>query len=264
MSHTCLTSCLTFEWVMSHTWMSRVFHLNELCLTYEWVVSFIWTSHVSCLRELIKEISRNHPSSSPDTPYCNTLQHAATHCNTLHRTATHCDTLQHIASQYTATHCSMQHISSLVAEILLRVAECVAVVSIGRAGGMHMRCSMLQHVAASATTCCRVLQQGVSRKSKVIHIGCACSSLQSVAVCCSVLQCVAVCCSVLQEGVSATHTSSFSSTGPFFPRSPPRGLLKMQARGSMLQGVAVCCSILQYDALCCNREHWDDLPKGIR
>jgi len=63
--------------------------------------------------------------------------------------------------------------------------------------------------------------------------------VQQVAECCRVLQCVAVYCSVLQEGVSATHTISFASTDPLFPRSPPRGHLKMHACGSMLQSVAV-------------------------
>jgi len=35
--------CLTYEWVMSHKWMSHVSHVNESCLTYEWVMSHIWT-----------------------------------------------------------------------------------------------------------------------------------------------------------------------------------------------------------------------------
>ena len=39
-------SCLTYEWVMSHVWMSHVSYMNESCLTYEWVMSHIWVSHV--------------------------------------------------------------------------------------------------------------------------------------------------------------------------------------------------------------------------
>ena len=35
-------SCLTHEWVMSHTWMSHVSHMNESCLTHEWVMSRIF------------------------------------------------------------------------------------------------------------------------------------------------------------------------------------------------------------------------------
>ena len=40
-------SCHTYEWVMSHIWMSHVTHMNESCHTYEWVMSHIWMSHVS-------------------------------------------------------------------------------------------------------------------------------------------------------------------------------------------------------------------------
>jgi len=29
-------SCHTYEWVMSHIWMSHVTHMNESCHTYEW------------------------------------------------------------------------------------------------------------------------------------------------------------------------------------------------------------------------------------
>jgi len=39
----------TYEWVMSHIWMSRVSHMNESCVTYEWVVCRIWMSHVSSM-----------------------------------------------------------------------------------------------------------------------------------------------------------------------------------------------------------------------
>ena len=35
-------SCHTYEWVMSHMWMSHVTHMNESCHTYEWVMSHIW------------------------------------------------------------------------------------------------------------------------------------------------------------------------------------------------------------------------------
>ena len=34
-------SCHTYEWVMSHIWMSHVTHMNESCHTYEWVMSHI-------------------------------------------------------------------------------------------------------------------------------------------------------------------------------------------------------------------------------
>jgi len=35
-------SCHTYEWVMSHTWMSHVTHMNESCHRYEPVTSHIW------------------------------------------------------------------------------------------------------------------------------------------------------------------------------------------------------------------------------
>ena len=37
-----LESCHTYEWVMSHIWMSHVTHMNESCHIYEWVMSHIW------------------------------------------------------------------------------------------------------------------------------------------------------------------------------------------------------------------------------
>jgi len=39
-----MNECNTYEWVVSHIWMSRVTHMNESCHTYEWVVSHIWMS----------------------------------------------------------------------------------------------------------------------------------------------------------------------------------------------------------------------------
>ena len=32
-------SCHTYEWVMSHVWMSHVTHMNESCHTYEWMIN---------------------------------------------------------------------------------------------------------------------------------------------------------------------------------------------------------------------------------
>ena len=42
-------SCHTYEWVMSHIWMSHVTHMNESRHTYEWVMSHIW---VPCHRHI--------------------------------------------------------------------------------------------------------------------------------------------------------------------------------------------------------------------
>jgi len=123
-------SCHTYQWVISHKWMSHVTYMNETCHTCEWDMSHISMSHVT-------HMSQTH---------CNTLQHTATYCNTLHcntgawdasvtsecykhlptstrlsfqdqRGASHCNTLQHALQhtlQLTATHCdtlphTMQH-----------------------------------------------------------------------------------------------------------------------------------------------------------
>jgi len=47
-------SCNTYEWVVSHTCMSHVTHMNGPCHTYssyEWVTSHTWTSHVAHTNE---------------------------------------------------------------------------------------------------------------------------------------------------------------------------------------------------------------------
>ena len=41
----------TYEWVMSHIWMSHVTHMNELCHTYGWVMSHIWMRHITRMNE---------------------------------------------------------------------------------------------------------------------------------------------------------------------------------------------------------------------
>jgi len=35
------SSCHTYEWVMSHIWVSHVTHMSESCHTYEWFTSHI-------------------------------------------------------------------------------------------------------------------------------------------------------------------------------------------------------------------------------
>jgi len=48
----------TYEWVMSHIWMSHVTHgmshvthIDASCHTYEWVMSHIWMSHITHMNE---------------------------------------------------------------------------------------------------------------------------------------------------------------------------------------------------------------------
>jgi len=44
MSH---VTCDTYEWVMSHIWMSHVTHINESRDTHEWVMWHIWIRHIT-------------------------------------------------------------------------------------------------------------------------------------------------------------------------------------------------------------------------
>ena len=37
----------TYDWVMSHIWVSQVTHMNELCHTYASVMSHVWMSHIT-------------------------------------------------------------------------------------------------------------------------------------------------------------------------------------------------------------------------
>jgi len=50
MNESCLThdkSCHTYEWVMSHVWISHVTHINDSCHTYECILSHTGMSHVT-------------------------------------------------------------------------------------------------------------------------------------------------------------------------------------------------------------------------
>jgi len=59
MSH--VTSCHTYEWVMSHIWMRHVTHMNESCHSFEWVMSHIWMSHVTYMNDSRFEIHLTCP-----------------------------------------------------------------------------------------------------------------------------------------------------------------------------------------------------------
>ena len=51
----------TYEWVMSHTWMSHVTHMDKSCHAHEWVMSRTWLSHVTHIGK------RRVPASVPRT-----------------------------------------------------------------------------------------------------------------------------------------------------------------------------------------------------
>jgi len=43
-------SCRTYEWGVSHVWMSHITRTNESYHTYEWVISHIWRRHVTHMK----------------------------------------------------------------------------------------------------------------------------------------------------------------------------------------------------------------------
>jgi len=71
-------SCHTYEWVMSHIWMSHVTHMNESCHTYEWVMSPI-------MRHVTQQIDNSlnkcmHPFKHAQfNESCHTLMSHVTH-----------------------------------------------------------------------------------------------------------------------------------------------------------------------------------------
>jgi len=139
----------TYEYIMSHIWMSHVAHththtnqtpdlyewkvykrvmphMNMSCHVYEWVT---WHTHshirrLTCMTE--KRTNESCHIWMCHVTYMNESRHTHTHtlgacvyeikdCNILQLTATHCNTLQHTATncnslQHPATHCNtLQH-----------------------------------------------------------------------------------------------------------------------------------------------------------
>jgi len=78
----------TYEWVTSHIWMSHVTHMNESCHTYEWVMAHIWMSHGTHMNESCDTYEWDtwhiwmspvtHMDESGHTCEWVTLQHTAT------------------------------------------------------------------------------------------------------------------------------------------------------------------------------------------
>ena len=133
-SYVCGT-CVIYEWVMSHIWMSHVTHMNESCHILKYAVPFISMRHVthtnahnsfsqnthegpfvcqwhflcdltlSCAtcRIYMGDVAHAYVSQRRLLKVClkYTLQHTATHCITLQRTATHCNAMQHDATHVT-------------------------------------------------------------------------------------------------------------------------------------------------------------------
>jgi len=88
-------------------------------------------------------------------PYCNILQHTATHCNTLQHTATHCNTLEHAATrcnmlQHAATRCNTRH----TCQLERRVSHPIVVLKDPLCNGIHPAThrNTLQHTATHCNT----------------------------------------------------------------------------------------------------------------
>ena len=191
-------SCHTYEWVMSHIWISHVTHMNESCHTYEWVMSHIWMSRVTRMNE------------SCHRGVCVWLTH------TLHldvRTRKSC--AWSVVSQI-----RMSHVKHIFESCHIHKSNCVTHMN----ESCHTYEWVMSHIWMSRVTgvcvCdAQILASGCEHTvvvymhplefSKTSNTGCLLQILgivfRCVAVCCSVwilcfvvLQCVAVFCNVLQ------------------------------------------------------------------
>jgi len=91
MPHHVNGSCHTYEWAMSHIWMSHVTPMNECGYTYEWVVSHIWMSHVT-------HVNESCPTYQSDMSSRARIESRQSHCT---RTTQSCHTHRHKSRQHT-------------------------------------------------------------------------------------------------------------------------------------------------------------------
>ena len=151
----------TFEWVMSHIWMSHVTHMKEACHTYEWGMSHRVMSHESCVmsrsitlsrhvtqlslsHSLVKSCIMSHIQIIPATHmnekcrslYCSVLQCVAVWCSVLR-----CIAVCRSVLQCAAVYCSVLQCAAVCCSVL----QCAAV-----------SCSVLQwmsHVTQTNKSC---------------------------------------------------------------------------------------------------------------
>jgi len=107
-------SCHTYEWVMSHRWMSHVTRMNESCLKYEWVMSQIWMNHVThlddfchCMRNSAECLLRKNKSCPVWMSHVTHMKrhvNVAVCCSVVQCGAEWCSILQCLAAW-----CSMSH-----------------------------------------------------------------------------------------------------------------------------------------------------------
>ena len=165
-------SCHTYEWVMSHIWMSHVTHMNESCHTWEWVMSHIWVvvSHI-----WMSNLA--HVNESRDT-YEWVMSHIWMR-NVTHMNET-CHTLQHTATTQ-QRHSDFQRVA-LSYPFLLRMVACPlrSPVCCKQLGHMCVLQHVLQHVLQCASPCRNKNGYGRATRWKSL---CRC---WVVAVCCSV------------------------------------------------------------------------------
>jgi len=75
-------SCHTYEWVMSHIWMSHVTYMNESCRIYECMRSHIWMSHDTHMNESCRKHKWvTAPTNKSCCTYKRVMQHKNELCN---------------------------------------------------------------------------------------------------------------------------------------------------------------------------------------
>ena len=195
---------------MAHTWMSHTLHVIESCRTYDWVMSHIWMSHVTqesphlmpvlrsflvSLRDLCILLDQEEKASGAACG--SVLRCVAVCCSALQCVAVCCSTLS-VCRYVTCVSCWTKR----KRRQLQRITMCCSVLQCDT-----VRWSVLHCVAV----CCRVLQCLsahflvslcdmcilIDQEEKQSGVA-SCGALHCVAVCCSALHCVAECCSALQ------------------------------------------------------------------
>jgi len=99
--------CHTYEWAMSHIWMSHVTHMNESCRTYEWAMSHIWMSHVTHTNEpcrtyewVMSHIRMSHVTHMNES--CHTYEWVMSHI-----------WMSHVRYEWVTSHISTSHVTHM-------------------------------------------------------------------------------------------------------------------------------------------------------
>ena len=91
-------SCHTYEWVISHKWMSRGAHMNESCHTCEWVMPHIWMSDATHMNVWISHVIHVHES-----------RHVGLDCRGWRGDVESCHTYELVVSHVWISHVTQMH-----------------------------------------------------------------------------------------------------------------------------------------------------------